>query len=58
MASALTFDDLLLCRYIVRSRQTLVLVSVAPYKYLVERIAGDTVNVGLLVPPAANVAHL
>ena len=33
----------------------LVLVSVAPYKYLVERIAGDTVSVGLLVPPAANV---
>ncbi len=32
-----------------------VLVSVAPYKHLVERIAGDTVAVGLLVPPAANV---
>lgn len=32
-----------------------VLVSVAPYKYLIERIAGDTVSVGLLVPPAANV---
>lgn len=32
-----------------------VLVSVSPYKYLVERIAGNTVVVGLLVPPAANV---
>ena len=32
-----------------------VLVSVAPYKYLVERIAGDTVSVTLLVPPTANV---
>lgn len=32
-----------------------VLVSVAPYKYLVERIAEDSVTVELLVPPTANV---
>ncbi|MDP1834311.1 MAG: zinc ABC transporter substrate-binding protein [Chlamydiales bacterium] len=32
-----------------------MLVSVAPYKYLVHRIAGDTVTVGMLVPPSANV---
>lgn len=32
-----------------------VLVSVAPYKYLVNRIAADTVSVGLLVPPTASV---
>ena len=31
-----------------------VLVSVAPYKLFVEKIAGDTVNVKLLVPPAAS----
>ncbi len=33
-----------------------VLVSVAPYKYFIEKIAGDTVKVGLMVPPGAS-AH-
>jgi zinc transport system substrate-binding protein len=33
-----------------------VLVSVAPYRFLVEQIAGDTVNVQLMVPPMAS-AH-
>ena len=33
-----------------------VLVSVSPHKYVVEKIAGDTVNVGLLVPAGAS-AH-
>ncbi len=31
-----------------------VLVSVAPYKYFVERIAGDTVKISLMVPPGAS----
>ena len=33
-----------------------VLVSVAPYKFFVEKIAGDTVKVGLMVPAGAS-AH-
>ncbi len=33
-----------------------ILVSVAPYKYFVEQIAGDTVNVHLMVPAGAS-AH-
>ena len=33
-----------------------VLVSVAPHKYFVEKIAGDTVRVGLIVPAGAS-AH-
>jgi len=33
-----------------------VLVSVAPHKFFVEQIAGDTVNVGLMVPAGAS-AH-
>lgn len=33
-----------------------VLVSVAPYKFFVEKIAGDTVSVGLIVPAGAS-AH-
>lgn len=33
-----------------------VLVSVAPYKFFVEKIAGPTVKVGLMVPPGAS-AH-
>jgi zinc transport system substrate-binding protein len=31
-----------------------VLVTLAPYKFFVERIAGDTVKIALLVPPAAS----
>lgn len=34
-----------------------VLVSVAPYRYLVEKIAGDTLDIQVIVPPGAN-AHL
>lgn len=33
----------------------LVLVTVAPHRYLVKRIAGDTVDVEIIVPPAADV---
>lgn len=33
----------------------LVLVTVAPHRYLVKRIAGDTVDVDVIVPPTANV---
>lgn len=33
----------------------LVLVTVAPHRYLVKRIAGDTVDVEVIVPPTANV---
>jgi zinc transport system substrate-binding protein len=33
----------------------MVLVTVAPHKYLVNRIAGDTVTVEVIVPPTANV---
>ncbi len=32
-----------------------VLVSVAPYKYFVEQIAGDTVSIGVMVPAAASI---
>ncbi len=31
-----------------------IVVSIAPYKYFVDAIAGDTVKVGLLVPPGAS----
>lgn len=54
--SFLHFLALLSCLFGAANADTPhVLVSVAPYKYLVERIAGDTVTVGLLVPPNANV---
>ncbi|MCP5507887.1 MAG: zinc ABC transporter substrate-binding protein [Chlamydiales bacterium] len=36
------------------SEKSSVLVSIAPYKYFVERIAGDTVDVTVLVPPGAS----
>lgn len=37
-----------------KAKSHLVIVSVAPYKYFVEAVAGDTVTVILLVPPSAS----
>lgn len=36
-------------------QKPLVLVTVAPHRYLVKQIAGDTVDVDVIVPPVANV---
>lgn len=38
----------------VDGRSHYVVVSVAPYKFFVEKVAGNTVKVGLLVPPGAS----
>ncbi len=36
------------------TRSHIVLVSINPYKYIVQRIAGDTLRATLLVPPGSN----
>jgi zinc transport system substrate-binding protein len=38
----------------LRAEAPMILVSVAPYKLFVEKIAGDTVNVNLMVPAGAS----
>lgn len=44
-------------KIIIKESTPKVLVSVAPYAYFVEKIAGKTVEIQILVPPGAN-AHL
>lgn len=44
------------CKALAAEKKPYVLVSIAPHKYVVEKIAGDTVQVGLLVPAGAS-AH-
>lgn len=41
--------------FLLFSEQPYVLVSVAPHKFFVEKIAKDTLNIILMVPPAASI---
>ncbi|HEV8051003.1 MAG TPA: zinc ABC transporter substrate-binding protein [Parachlamydiaceae bacterium] len=49
--------NLLMCSFSLEAKDApTILVSIAPYKHFVEKIAGDTVNVNLMVPAGAS-AH-
>lgn len=52
---ALTMFGIVVDQEIRAESVPVVLVTVAPHKYLVNRIAGDTVDVSVVVPPLANV---
>ncbi len=59
MLHALKFNILFLCIFVqalafADDRSHYILVTIAPYKYFVEKIVGDTEQAGILVPPGAS----